>query len=92
MYRVASDVFSEIDKNLKIEILIDDGQMLFPEILHSIFPEVKQSILKSERLVLNIMQRMSGIATSTSEYVNQLKGLKTKILDTTKNNTGIKIS
>jgi nicotinate-nucleotide pyrophosphorylase (carboxylating) len=50
----------------------------------------QQSILKSERLVLNIMQRMSGIATSTHEYATQLKGLKTRILDTRKTTPGFR--
>ena len=50
----------------------------------------KQSILKSERLVLNIMQRMSGIATSTHEYITLLNGLKTKILDTRKTTPGFR--
>jgi len=50
----------------------------------------QHSILKSERLVLNIMQRMSGIATSTHEYVSQLNGLKTKILDTRKTTPGFR--
>jgi nicotinate-nucleotide pyrophosphorylase (carboxylating) len=50
----------------------------------------ERSILKSERLVLNIMQRMSGIATSTRQYVTQLKGLKTRILDTRKTSPGLR--
>ena len=49
-----------------------------------------QSILKSERLVLNIMQRMSGIATSTRQYAERLAGLKTKILDTRKTTPGMR--
>ncbi len=50
----------------------------------------QQSILKAERLTLNIMQRMSGIATSTHEYAEKLKGLKTKILDTRKTTPGFR--
>ena len=83
--RVAREFFAAIDKDLKLDILIEDGSSgMFREILHSYLSGNQQSILKSERLVLNIMQRMSGIATSTHEYANQLKGLKTKILDTRK--------
>jgi len=50
-----------------------------------------QSLLQTERLVLNVMQRMSGIATTTRRYVNALKGTKTQVLDTRKTTPGMRI-
>jgi nicotinate-nucleotide pyrophosphorylase (carboxylating) len=82
--RVATEVFSVIDKNLKTDLLLSDGAEVVPGDIAFYLEGNQQSILKSERLVLNIMQRMSGIATSTREYANQLRGLNTKILDTRK--------
>jgi len=88
--RVAGDLFSTIDKDLKFEIIIEDGASVVPGDIAFYLSGRQQSILKSERLVLNIMQRMSGIATSTREYVDQLKGLKTGILDTRKTTPGLR--
>jgi nicotinate-nucleotide pyrophosphorylase (carboxylating) len=82
--RVALDVFALVDKDLKPEIIINDGEEVIPGNIAFYIVGNQQSILKSERLVLNIMQRMSGIATNTREYANLLKGFKTKILDTRK--------
>lgn len=87
---VARQVFSEIDKELELNILIEDGSKVFPGDIAFYVSGRQQSILKSERLVLNIMQRMSGISTSTRSYVEQVKGLKTKILDTRKTTPGIR--
>jgi nicotinate-nucleotide pyrophosphorylase (carboxylating) len=88
--KVAGEVFSVIDKDLKYEILLEDGTAVAPGDIAFYLSGSQQSILKSERLVLNIMQRMSGIATSTHEYVNRLEGLKTKILDTRKTTPGLR--
>jgi nicotinate-nucleotide pyrophosphorylase (carboxylating) len=88
--RVAREVFTVIDKELILEVLKVDGSNVLPgETVFNLSGQ-QQSILKSERLVLNIMQRMSGIATSTREYVQRLKGLKTRILDTRKTTPGIR--
>ena len=87
--RVAKEVFTIVDKDLEFKHFIDDGTDVNPVILHFIFPEGTVN-LKSERLVLNIMQRMSGIATSTGEYADRLKGLKTRILDTRKTTPGFR--
>lgn len=87
---VAQAVFSEIDKELELNILIEDGSKVFPGDIAFYVSGRQQSILKSERLVLNIMQRMSGISTSTRNYVEQVKGLKTKILDTRKTTPGVR--
>jgi nicotinate-nucleotide pyrophosphorylase (carboxylating) len=88
--RVAGFLFSEIDKDLKFDKILEDGTAVSPGDVAFYLSGHHQSILKSERLVLNIMQRMSGIATSTHEYLSQLKGLKTKILDTRKTTPGFR--
>jgi nicotinate-nucleotide pyrophosphorylase (carboxylating) len=88
--RVALEVFSTIDNDLKIDVLLEDGTFVSPGDIAFHLSGRQQSILKSERLVLNIMQRMSGIATGTHQYVSQLKGLKTKILDTRKTTPGLR--
>lgn len=88
--RVAEELFSIIDSNLKIEILLNDGVTVKPGDIAFYISGRTLSILKSERLLLNIMQRMSGIATRTSEYVKLLEGLKTKILDTRKTTPGLR--
>jgi nicotinate-nucleotide pyrophosphorylase (carboxylating) len=88
--RIALVVFSEADKSLKTELLIPDGSVVKPGDIAFYVSGRGQSILKSERLVLNIMQRMSGIATTTRSYVELLKGLNTKILDTRKTTPGVR--
>jgi nicotinate-nucleotide pyrophosphorylase (carboxylating) len=88
--RVADVLFSVIDENLKFDKILEDGTGVFPGDVAFYISGRQQSILKSERLVLNIMQRMSGIATSTHEYATLLKGLKTKILDTRKTTPGFR--
>jgi nicotinate-nucleotide pyrophosphorylase (carboxylating) len=88
--RVAVELFSTIDNDLKLDLILEDGYCVVPGDIAFYVSGRQQSILKSERLVLNIMQRMSGIATSTNEYATQLKGLKTKILDTRKTTPGFR--
>ena len=75
--RVAVELFSIIDNELKPEMILEDGTNVVPGDIAFYVSGRQQSILKSERLVLNIMQRMSGIATNTHEYATRLKGLKT---------------
>jgi len=87
---VAKEVFSVIDVDLVCELFIEDGEKINPGDIAFNVSGRQQSILKSERLVLNIMQRMSGIATSTNQYVSRIKGLKTKILDTRKTTPGLR--
>jgi nicotinate-nucleotide pyrophosphorylase (carboxylating) len=87
---IAEEVFSIIDNRLKTEVFIRDGQFVAPgDVVFNVSGK-QQSILKSERLVLNIMQRMSGIATSTREYAERIKGLPVKILDTRKTTPGMR--
>ena len=88
--RVAEELFSTIDKDLKFDLILEDGTNVVPGDIAFYLSGYQQSILKSERLVLNIMQRMSGIATNTHEYVTQLNGLKTIILDTRKTTPGFR--
>jgi len=88
--RVAEVLFNTIDKDLKFELLLEEGVMVFPGDIAFYIDGRQQSILRAERLVLNIMQRMSGIATSTHEYVSKLDGLKTRILDTRKTSPGLR--
>jgi nicotinate-nucleotide pyrophosphorylase (carboxylating) len=88
--RIAGEVFGIVDKHLKFEPFISDGSKISPgDIVFHISGRI-HSILKSERLVLNIMQRMSGIATSTNQYAEKIKGLKTKVLDTRKTTPGMR--
>ncbi|MBG0858538.1 MAG: carboxylating nicotinate-nucleotide diphosphorylase [Bacteroidales bacterium] len=87
---VALEAFSLIDKDLSCEILLKDGAKIAPGDIAFFVSGRQQSILKSERLVLNIMQRMSGIATTTYNYTSRIRGLKAKILDTRKTTPGLR--
>ncbi len=86
----AKRVFEYVDKDLKVDILIEDGSLVKKKDIVFYVEGSSQSILKSERLVLNAMQRMSAIATKTQEFVKKLEGTKTKILDTRKTTPGIR--
>lgn len=87
---LAGKIFSIIDTAIKFTPFIEDGSVVeHGDIAFHVSGRV-QSILKSERLVLNIMQRMSGIATCTRKYADMLAGLKTKILDTRKTAPGLR--
>jgi nicotinate-nucleotide pyrophosphorylase (carboxylating) len=88
--RVAKELFTIIDKDLQFNLILEDGTHVVPGDIAFYISGRQQSILKSERLVLNIMQRMSGIATSTNEYITRLNGLKTRILDTRKTTPGFR--
>lgn len=87
---VAKQVFNEIDPKLKFEQFLFDGSTINPGDRAFIIEGKIHSILQAERLVLNIMQRMSGIATVTSEYVKKVAGTKAKILDTRKTTPGFR--
>jgi nicotinate-nucleotide pyrophosphorylase (carboxylating) len=87
----AKQVFHYVDSTLVVETLINDGDSVkFGDIAFYVEGS-KQSILKSERIVLNAMQRMSAIATKTNSYVELLKGTNTKILDTRKTTPGFRV-
>lgn len=88
---IGEDVFKYIDSKLLVEIFIHDGSAIKPgDIILQVSGNV-HSILQAERLVLNIMQRMSGIATTTNSYTEKLAGLKTKVIDTRKTTPGLRI-
>lgn len=87
---VAAEVFSIADNSLTTEILLKDGDHVSHGDVALIVKGKVHSILRAERIVLNIMQRMSGIATSTSHYVNEVKGTKAKITDTRKTTPGMR--
>ena len=83
-------IFAYIDAGLSLEILLPDGSKISRgDIAFTLHGDI-HSILMGERLVLNIMQRMSGIATQTRQYVDKLQGLSTRILDTRKTSPGIR--
>jgi nicotinate-nucleotide pyrophosphorylase (carboxylating) len=87
----AKAVFQHVDTEIKVEEHIKDGSSVkYGDIVFYVSGKV-QSILKSERLVLNGMQRMSAIATKTQKYVLQLEGTNTQILDTRKTTPGIRL-
>jgi nicotinate-nucleotide pyrophosphorylase (carboxylating) len=88
--RVAGEVFRIIDDKIVFSQFINDGTEISPGDIAFHIEGKKQSILKSERLVLNIMQRMSGIATSTRQYADRIKGFRTKVLDTRKTTPGMR--
>ncbi|PZX19186.1 nicotinate-nucleotide pyrophosphorylase [carboxylating] [Breznakibacter xylanolyticus] len=88
---LAQMVFGRIDPFVKFKKLIADGTSVNPgDIAFTVEGKV-HSLLKSERLVLNIMQRMSGIATVTRTYADRLQGLKTRVLDTRKTTPGVRM-
>ncbi len=89
--QIAKTIFNIFDPHLKITVLINDGAKIQPgDIAFEVEgPEV--SIVQTERLVLNFMQRMSGIATQTAEYVKLVDGLKTQIIDTRKTTPGMRV-
>jgi nicotinate-nucleotide pyrophosphorylase (carboxylating) len=82
--RVALEIFKQIDADLSIEILKQDGDMVRKGDVAFFVSGSVHSILLAERLVLNLMQRMSGIATITHSILQELKGTKTRVLDTRK--------
>jgi nicotinate-nucleotide pyrophosphorylase (carboxylating) len=88
---LAKMIFSAVDKDLKVKVLIKDGKPVkFGDV--AFFVEGRdRSILTAERLVLNCMQRMSGIATTTHQVVKLLEGTKTKVLDTRKTTPGFRM-
>lgn len=81
---IAKDIFQLIDSGLEVHLVLQDGMEVKPGDIAFFVRGSVHSILKAERLVLNVMQRMSGIATRTKLYANQLIGTKAKVLDTRK--------
>lgn len=89
--KIAEEVFNRFDSTLKVEILINDGTKVKPGDVAMVVEGSVRSLLQTERLMLNIVQRMSGIATITHKYMELLKGTKVKVLDTRKTTPGMRI-
>jgi len=87
---VALEVFKAVDPELKVSIHLQDGALVKTGDIAFNVSGSARSILAAERLVLNIMQRMSGIATQTQRVVKLLEGTKTKVLDTRKTTPGMR--
>ena len=88
---VAKEVFRRFDPELNVEVLMEDGTRVNKGDIAMVVSGRVRSLLQTERLMLNIMQRMSGIATTTSRYVERLKGTKTRVLDTRKTTPGLRM-
>jgi nicotinate-nucleotide pyrophosphorylase (carboxylating) len=88
---VASEIFRAFDPELKMTVFITDGADVKVGDVAFVVEGKVQSLLQTERLMLNIMQRMSGVATSTREYVKALEGTKTRVLDTRKTTPGLRL-
>lgn len=88
---VAIAVFAAVDPNLEMDIFMDEGDVMKKGDIAFKVSGSAISILTAERLVLNCMQRMSGIATLTSQYVKEIEGTKAKVIDTRKTTPGIRL-
>lgn len=88
---VAIAVFHKLDPELTIDVFIKDGSEVQPrDVVFTVEGKV-QSILQAERIMLNIVQRMSGIATTANKYAKLLEGTKAKVLDTRKTTPGMRM-
>ena len=88
---MAREIFHRFDPEMKMEVYINDGAHVKPGDVAFVVEGRVQSLLQTERLMLNVMQRMSGIATITNEYVKLLEGTKCRVLDTRKTTPGMRL-
>ena len=88
---IAKEVFRRFDPEMQVEVLMGDGSHVKKGDVAMIVTGKTQSLLQTERLMLNIMQRMSGIATMTNKYVKLLEGTGTRVLDTRKTTPGMRM-
>ena len=89
--KIAEQIFRRFDKDIHLDLYIKDGSVIVPDdIVFRVSGDV-HTILQCERLVLNVMQRMSGIATNTYSYVKEVEGTGTRILDTRKTTPGVRL-
>ena len=88
---VAKKIFHRFDPDLQMEQLMNDGDSVKVGDVAFIVRGKVRSLLQTERLMLNVMQRMSGIATTTARYMKQLEGTKCKVLDTRKTTPGMRM-
>lgn len=87
---VAREIFKAFDPELKMTVFLNDGaEVQYGDVAFVVEGKI-QSLLQTERLMLNIMQRLSGVATRTAEYQKRLEGTKTKVLDTRKTTPGLR--
>ena len=89
--RIAKEIFHRFDSTMQVERLMEDGTHVKPGDVPMIVTGKVRSLLQTERLMLNVMQRMSGIATMTNKYVERLKGTNTRVLDTRKTTPGMRM-
>ena len=89
--RIAREVFHRFDPTMQIETFMNDGDHVKPGDVPMIVTGKVRSLLQTERLMLNIMQRMSGIATMTARYVKRLEGTNTHVLDSRKTTPGMRM-
>jgi nicotinate-nucleotide pyrophosphorylase (carboxylating) len=87
---VAKQVFHRVDPELKVEIFLEDGARVKPGSKVAKVSGSIASILKAERVALNFLQRLSGIASETNRYVEAVKGLPVRIMDTRKTTPGLR--
>ncbi len=88
---IAKEVFHRFDPEMQVEVLMGDGSRVKKGDIAMIVTGRVRSLLQTERLMLNIMQRMSGIATMTARYVEKLEGTGTRVLDTRKTTPGMRM-
>lgn len=88
---IARKVFEKFDPSLKMTVMIEDGSHVKPGDIAFVVEGPVRSLLQTERTMLNIMQRMSGIATTTHRYQSRLEGLPAKVLDTRKTTPGLRM-
>ncbi|MDE5850399.1 MAG: carboxylating nicotinate-nucleotide diphosphorylase [Muribaculaceae bacterium] len=88
---IAEKVLHKVDPSIKMDVFIHDGSEVNPGDIAFTAEGPVRSLLVAERTMLNIMQRMSGVATMTRRYQDQLKGLHTKVLDTRKTTPGMRM-
>lgn len=88
---MAKRIFARFDEKLQVEVLIEDGAEVKKGDIAMYVTGSVRSLLQTERLMLNVMQRMSGIATMTRRYVKELEGTGTRVLDTRKTTPGMRI-
>ena len=88
---IARKVFEKFDPSLKMTVFIEDGAHVRPGDIAFVVEGPVRSLLQTERTMLNIMQRMSGIATTTDKYQKELEGTGARVLDTRKTTPGMRM-
>ena len=88
---IAKEIFHRFDPTMQVEVLLGDGSEVKPGDVAMVVTGKVRSLLQTERLMLNVMQRMSGIATMTRRHVKQLEGTRTRVLDTRKTTPGMRM-